>query len=101
MKKLTRLMAGALCSILGMAGSSRAADTVLFSDDFETDSSALWNVVEDSGDGTPDYSVDWAFDYGAAPQEIPPAPNSEGTTSGVKLTVNNNDTTAATAATMN
>lgn len=98
MKKLTRLMAGAICSALGLVGSARAADTVLFSDDFETDSSALWNVVEDSGSGTPDYTVDWAFDYGAAPQEIPAAPNSGGTTRGVKLTVNNNDETRDEAA---
>ena len=98
MNKLTRLMAGAICAALGVAGTSRAADTVLFSDDFETDSSTLWNVEEGSGSGVADYTVDWAFDYGTAPQEIPSAPNSAGTTRGVKLTVNNNDATPDTAA---
>ncbi len=79
---------------------------VLFADSFETDTSASWNLFAGAANGIPDYTVDWAFEYGATPYTfngvtdlIPPAPNSpDGSTRGVKLTVNNNDATAATAA---
>ena len=101
MKKLTRFMAGAILSALGLAAGSRAAETVLFQDDFETDSSALWNTIIDATANTEDATVDWAFDYTAVnvtingvEQTIPPAPNSTGATSrGVRLSVNNVDDT--------
>ena len=78
----------------------------LFSDDFDTDTSTNWNIFWGAADGIPDYTVDFAFDYGATPCTfngvtalIPPAPNSpDGSTRGVRLTVNNSDTIAATAA---
>ncbi|HWN94586.1 MAG TPA: immunoglobulin domain-containing protein [Methylomirabilota bacterium] len=73
-----------------------------FADNFETNSSANWDLFQGSGDGTPDYAADWAVDYGAikyvsggVTNFIPPAPNSGGTTRGLKLTVNKNDTVAA------
>ncbi|MEK7675761.1 MAG: Calx-beta domain-containing protein, partial [Verrucomicrobiota bacterium] len=83
-----------------------AAEQALFSDNFDTDTSANWNLVEGSRDGTPDYTADFAFDYGAVKYVsngitnlIPAAPNSAGgITKGVKLTVNNNDANAAAAA---
>jgi hypothetical protein len=79
---------------------------VLFADDFDTNSAAHWNVFWGAANGIPDYTVDWAFDYGAIPYTfngvtalIPPAPNSpEASTRAVRLTVNNNDATAAIAA---
>ena len=78
----------------------------LFTDNFEVDSSAGWELFWGAANGIPDYGVDWAFDYGMTPSTfngltslIPPAPNSpDGSTRGVRLTVNNNDANAATAA---
>lgn len=79
---------------------------LLFADNFDTDTSTNWSILSGQSSGPADYTVDFAFDYGATPYTfngltalIPPAPNStDGSTRGVRLTVNNNDTTAATAA---
>src|SRR5688572_24753195 len=79
-------------------------ETILFQDNFDTDSSANWNVFAGSPSGTEDYTIDWAFDYStnrivaAATNTIPPAPSSSGTSRGVKMTVNHNDDVAETAA---
>ena len=78
----------------------------LFADDFDTDTSTNWNIFWVASDGIPDYTVDFAFDYrltshifNGTTALIPPAPNSpDGSTRAVKLTVNNNDANAATAA---
>ncbi|HTD68279.1 MAG TPA: immunoglobulin domain-containing protein [Candidatus Limnocylindria bacterium] len=74
----------------------------VFSDPFENNSSANWSLFQDSGNGTADYTAEWAFDYGTTPfvsggvtNFIPPAPNSVGTTRGLKLTVNKNDLVAS------
>jgi hypothetical protein len=76
---------------------------VLFSDNFDTDSSASWTIKNDSGDGVPDFTVLFAFDYSTnkfvrngVTNTIPPAPNGGG--KGVKMWVNKNDTNAVTAA---
>ncbi len=76
----------------------------VFLEEFETPgASNNWNFFEGSANGIPDYTADWGYDYsgyfstfnGAA---IPPAPNStNGSTRGLRLTVNNNDGTGATA----
>ncbi len=79
---------------------------LLFTDNFDTNSASNWNIFSGQSSGPADYTLDFAFDYGATPYTfngitalIPPAPNStDGSTRGVKLTVNNNDATAATAA---
>jgi len=79
---------------------------LLFRDDFETNSAVLWDLIWASTNGTPDYTANWAYDYGASPyffngliSPIPPAPNSAtGSTRALRLTVNNNDATSATAA---
>ncbi len=79
---------------------------VLFADTFDTDTAANWNLFWGAANSIADYTADWAFDYGATPYTfngvtgpIPPAPNSaDGNTRAVRFTVNNNDTTAATAA---
>lgn len=78
----------------------------LFADDFDTDSSASWNLFWGATNGIPDYDVDWAFDHGAIPCTfngvtalIPPAPNSpDGGTRALRLAVNQNDGNAAIAA---
>jgi len=78
----------------------------LFADNFDTNSSTNWNIFWGATNGIPDYTVDFAFDYGLTSyifndvtSQIPPAPNSpDGSTRAVKLTVNGNDTTASTAA---
>src|SRR5262249_33025537 len=64
--------------------------TVLFSDDFETDSSAAWKILFGSLDpDSQDYSATFAFDYGQQGFGLPPAPHStNGTTLGLLVTVN-------------
>ena len=85
-------------------------DVFPFSDDFEIDSTDRWNVVVgylSQGEGDPvvdDYTVEFNFDYGSSTYNrfapngadfetlyIPPAPHSQGTTHGLKVTVNKND----------
>jgi N-acetyl-anhydromuramyl-L-alanine amidase AmpD len=77
---------------------------VSYLDNFDTNSSANWNLFQGSGNNVSDYTATWAFDYGAVQyvangvtNVIPAAPDSGGTTRGLKLTVNKNDTNAATA----
>lgn len=75
---------------------------VLFADNFDTDTSANWNLFWGAANGIPDYTAVWAFDYGATPCTfngftglIPPAPNSpDGSTSGMQFTANNGDANA-------
>jgi hypothetical protein len=76
----------------------------VFADDFDSVASASdWDLFQGSGNGIPDYTVDWSFNYSSYfstfnGATIPSAPNSSGaTTRGLRLTVNNNDTTNATA----
>jgi Immunoglobulin domain len=98
-------MSGSATTIPAVVRVSTNAYPLLFSDNFDTDASANWNLFWGAGNNIPDYSIDWAYDYGATPYTfngttyiIPPAPNSSsGTTRGVRLTVNNNDATGAIA----
>lgn len=79
---------------------------VMFADNFDTNSSANWNLFWGATNGVPDYDVDWAFDYGVLPYTfngvtalIPPAPNSpDGNARAVRLAVNQNDASAVIAA---
>src|SRR5262245_3349380 len=72
------------------------SQTTLFSDDFQTDSSANWSVFGISATGaTNDYTAQFAFDYSTqayrfngVTNHVPAAPHSSGTTKGLKLTVN-------------
>jgi hypothetical protein len=76
--------------------------TTVFSDNFDTNSSANWNLFAGSTTNISDYTATWAFDYTAATytfngasQFIPPAPSSTNSTKlGLKLTVNKNDANA-------
>jgi hypothetical protein len=82
------------------------ARQILFSDTFETDTSARWNVVGGSDSGTPDYTAAFSFLYttnrytlNGTASTIPLAPNSAtGAGRGIKLSVNKNDNTAERAA---
>lgn len=79
---------------------------LLFADNFETNSSANWNLFWGAANGIADYTVDWAYDHGVIPYTfngvtalIPPSPNSpDGSSHAVRFTVNNNDATATNAA---
>lgn len=65
--------------------------TVVFEDDFETDTSANYNILWSSGDGVQDYSAEFVFDYSQL--GIPPAPHSAaGETKGVRLRANKDGT---------
>ncbi len=85
-------------------------DVFPFRDDFEVDSANRWNVVVgylSQGEGDPvidDYTVEFNYDYSTTPFNrffpnavdletfyIPPSPNGNGTTHGVKITVNKLD----------
>lgn len=73
------------------------AQALLFSDAFETDTSIEWDIFEGAGDGVSDFTAEFGFDYSV--HQISPAPNTEGaTTRGLRLTANNNDDVAETAA---
>ncbi len=67
---------------------------VLFSEDFDTDHSANYTVRFGAGNDVDDKLVDFNFDYSTA--GIPVAPNTtNGTTRGLKLTVNKDATGSA------
>jgi Calx-beta domain-containing protein len=73
-------------------------ETVLFSDNFDTDTTANWNLLFAAApDATPDYIAMFNYDY-ASFNGIPAAPHSNGDTHGLYLAVNKNDATAAAAA---
>lgn len=77
----------------------------LFSDDFQSDSSANWTIYALSANGiSNDYTAQFSFDYSTqqyryngVTNHVPPSPNSGGTTRGLKLTVNKNGNTSIAA----
>ncbi len=83
----TQFLAASLVSALaGITGTGAA----LIMDDFESDSSGSYTVVDD---GTPDGTVTFAYDYVSA--GIPLAPNSAGgSMGGLRFTVNDSAGTA-------
>ncbi len=78
-----------------LVDANTAPETVLFADNFNTDSSASWNVLWAANDFVPDYTAAFAFDYSS--QAIPPAPHGSGDTLGLFLTANKDATGAAAA----
>lgn len=97
MLKSRAVLLGAV--LIGLAAPQQSPGQVLFSDNFDADTSANWNLFEASGNGTPDYTAQFGFDYSATAYTangvtgtIPPAPSSDGTTRGLKLTVNKDGT---------
>jgi len=80
--KLTRKIALAAAT-LGMGVQHASADITLFSDSFDTDTSASWSLFQSSADT----KVTFAYDYSA--NGIPSAPNSSGGgAKGLKLEAN-------------
>jgi hypothetical protein len=90
---------GSATSIPAVLKVNTTAFPLLFSDNFDTNSSANWNLFFGSADGVQDYTADWAYNYGGTTYTfngqtfmVPSAPNSaNATTRGVRFTVNNND----------
>jgi hypothetical protein len=72
-------------------------ETVLWSDNLQTDTSANWTQLYAAApDPTVDDTVTWAYDYTAV--LAPPAPHSGADTHGLYMTVNKGDAIAASAA---
>lgn len=69
-------------------------ETVLFSDNFDGDTSAQWQFQFGAGNGTQDYAAEFAYDYSW--DGIPPAPGSVSST-GLRLRVNKFDAEASAA----
>jgi hypothetical protein len=68
-------------------------ETVLFSDNLNTDTSADWIIRSGANNNVVDHTINWAFDYFAA-YGIPAAPSSGGAdTIGLRVTANKNDNT--------
>lgn len=73
------------------------AETVLFSDNFNLDTSANWSLFFGATNSElPDYTAFFQFDYSS--QGIPPAPHGTGDTLGLFVAVNKNDGTPSAAA---
>ncbi len=69
---------------------------VLFSDDFDLNTSANWLVRFGANNGILDLTTNWAFEYSTL--GIPPAPHSiGGTTKGLQVMVNKNDNSLSSA----
>ncbi len=84
MSKLALVLVGVLCAV-----TTAARGDVLFSDDFDTDTSASWNINASSADT----AYTFAFDYSAI--GVPPSPNGGGSTLGLRLAANIADGAAA------
>ena len=91
-------------SFLALAASVQLnAQDVQFNDDFNTDTSSRWTVLETSLNGVSDATVEFARDYSqdtysfsvdgvAETRNVPPNPyDTSGTTLGLKLMVNTDD----------
>lgn len=97
--------AGAGEYTIGSAGSASATlvdadgppETVLFADNFDTDSSGNWDVFfATTNNAVDDYSIVFAQDYSA--YTIPPSPHGGGTSVGLFMSVNKLNTTPVAAA---
>ena len=69
-----------------LVDSTLPPEIVLFSDNFNTDTSSSWTLRFGSTNGFDDYTVEFNYDYSA--DSIPPAPHSAGDTHGLKMRVN-------------
>lgn len=77
----TRLIYSVLF-LAAAASASIGSEVILFSDDFDVDSSADWNINASSSDT----SAIFAFDYSSI--GVPPSPNGGGTTLGLRMAAN-------------
>lgn len=73
------------------------AETILFQDNFDTDTAANWalSFAASTNNLDPDYNALFAFDYSA--QGIPPSPNGNGSSLGLFLNVNKDANASAAA----
>jgi len=80
-----------------------APETVLWSENFNTDNSAAWTLRTGSGNGIDDYRYIFSYDYtsGASIAAIPAAPHSTSDTRGLYLTVNKDEASLLGAAGVN
>ncbi|MBA4150361.1 MAG: hypothetical protein H0X66_19800 [Verrucomicrobia bacterium] len=88
-----------LLLITGMAASGTNLSAQVFSDNFDNNTSASWTSVFAAPNAITDFTAQFAFDYGTnqfvrngVTNTIPAAPNSSGTTKGLKVTVNKDAT---------
>lgn len=101
---LTNTVGSVTSSIARLVVVDGTGTPVAFADNFNVNTSNRWNELAGSTNSIPDYTASYAFDYstyfsGFLGTNIPTAPNSpDATTRGLKLTVNDNDAIAATAA---
>lgn len=79
-----KLVAGLLTALAAALMASTASAAPLYSENFEVDPSGAW--TQNKGPATTDSAVNYHFDYSTA--GIPSAPNSGGTTRGLKLQAN-------------
>jgi len=79
--------AGALMLLVHLSVPAKALPSTLFVEDFDADAAANWTA--NSANGPTDAHADFFFDYGTV--GIPAAPNSAGTTYGMKLQANLTD----------
>lgn len=82
MRVNNRTIAGALCLLACAGGTALAAP--LYSENFEVDPTANWTA--NKGPATTDSAVNYFFDYSSV--GVPSAPNSSGTTRGLKMQAN-------------
>jgi hypothetical protein len=76
-----------------------APGAVLFSDDFDSNTSANWTLLFGANNDIYDAEVKWAFDYST--MGVPASPHSSGTTLGVFLQVNRTNAAANGASAVN
>jgi hypothetical protein len=69
-----------------LVDANQPPEVVLFSDNFNTDTTANYTLFAPSGTGVPDYTAQFNYDYSS--QGIPPAPHGSGDTLGLYLTAN-------------
>lgn len=74
-----------------------APETVLWSDNFNTDTSANWTFLQATADNVPDNTTTFGLDYFSF-YGIPPSPHGGGDTHGLVIAVNKLDVDAAAAA---
>jgi hypothetical protein len=73
----------AMAAVAALSFTATSQAQVLYQQNFDADDTANWTV----NNGPSDHSVNFFFDYGTA-AGIPSAPNSGGTTRGLKMTAN-------------
>jgi hypothetical protein len=74
-----------------VTGTIHELGPLLFSEDFESDHMANYDVLFRAANDVTDYRADFFYDYSTAATPVPPSPRGTGTTRGLLVTVNKND----------